>query len=191
MGLDERSLQQEAIAALRFVAAAVRYQPDLVRFAVSAGIPKREVSRVTGLARTTIDRMMAESAERTYPCDYCVQEHYQQMQRGETPPPIADSYGYLLYRIGNKLEIVAQKLCDRHRAEEVTRLSGLAAVRWTWCPHLDDMPGQIVYSLGGLRDDRESFRCFFGGFPLWEQTIAPLLEGAPDHRGGLEDAGDR
>jgi hypothetical protein len=51
MDFDERSLQYEAIEALRFVASAVRYQSDLVRFAVSAGIPKREIYRITGLAR--------------------------------------------------------------------------------------------------------------------------------------------
>jgi hypothetical protein len=176
MELDERSLQNEAIEALRFVASAVRYQSDLVRFAVSAGIPKREIYRITGLARTTIDRMMSESSIYTHPCDYCLHEHFQQLRHGQNPRPIADSHGYLIYRMGDRLDIFAQKLCDQHRDEDSNRLSGLASARWTWCPHMENTPSQLVYSLGGLRDDRESFRSFFGRFPQWEQRIAPLLE---------------
>lgn len=172
---NERSLQYEAIEALRFVASAVRYQSDLVRFAVSAGIPKREIYRITGLARTTIDRMMSESSRHAYPCDYCLQENFQQLRHGQAPRPIADSHGYLIYRIGDRLEIIAQKLCDQHRDEDCKRLSGQASARWTWCPHMENTPSQIVYSLGGLRNDSESFRSFFGRFPQWEQRIAPLL----------------
>jgi hypothetical protein len=41
---------------------------------------------------------------------------------------------------------------------------------------MENTPTRIVYSLGGLRDDSESFRNFFDRFPQWEQQIAPLLE---------------
>jgi hypothetical protein len=147
--MDERSLQYEAVETLRFITSAVRYQADFVRFAISAGIPKRQIYRITGLARTTIDRMASELPTYAHPCDYCLHEHFQQLRHGENARTIADSHGYLIYRIGTRPEIVAQKLCDQHRDEDCKRLSGQASARWAWCPHMENTPSQIVYSLGG------------------------------------------
>jgi len=173
--IHERTLQSEAADALQFVASAMRYQPDLVRFAVGAGIPKRQISRITGLARTTIDRMASEQPTFSHPCDYCLPEHFRQLRRGDQARPIADSHGYLIYRILHIPEIVAQKLCDEHRDEQWEQLSNMSSARYIWCPHMENTPSQIVYSLGSVRDDTGTFRDFFGRFPQWQQ-IAELLE---------------
>jgi hypothetical protein len=44
---------------------------------------------------------------------------------------------------------------------------------------MPNTPGMIVYSLGGLRDDSEMFRLYFGGrdFPEWAE-IRTLLDPA-------------
>lgn len=178
MDFDQVTLQYEAVEALRFVASATRYQGDLVRFAVSVGVPKREINRITGLARTTIDRMTVEQPTFSHPCDYCVGEHFQQLRRGETARPIDDSHGYLIYRIGNKPEIITSKLCDKHRDDALRWLSSQASTRHVWCPIMENTPSQTAYSLGGIQDDTKAFRNFFGRFPQWEQCIARLLEPA-------------
>src|SRR6266487_3879772 len=109
MDFDERSLQYEAVETLRFITSAVRYQADFVRFAVSAGIPKRQINRITGLARTTIDRMAYEPPRYAHPCDYCLHEHFQQLRHGETARSVGDSHGYMIYRFASKPEVVSQK----------------------------------------------------------------------------------
>ena len=40
---------------------------------------------------------------------------------------------------------------------------------------LDAQHPQRLYSLGGLRDDSEMFRAYFGKFPEWDPKISPLL----------------
>jgi hypothetical protein len=83
--------------------------------------------------------------------------------------------GYLVYRVGDRPEIVAQRLCLHHISEEWTyRLPSSA--RSVVTPHMPNTPSKIVYSLGGLRDDRDSFRGYFGSgdFPEWGQIRALL-----------------
>lgn len=70
---------------------------------------------------------------------------------------------------------MAQRLCVEHLREDwATRLPSSA--RRIVTPHLLNTPGQIVYSLGGLRDDSEMFRSYFGSgdFPEREQINALL-----------------
>ena len=47
-------------------------------------------------------------------------------------------------------------------------------------PHMPNTPGHIVYSLGGLRDDSQVFRSYFGcgDFPEWPE-IRTLLDPVP------------
>ena len=47
-------------------------------------------------------------------------------------------------------------------------------------PHMPNTPGHIVYSLGGLRDDSQMFRSYFGcgDFPEWPE-IRTLLDPVP------------
>jgi hypothetical protein len=42
-------------------------------------------------------------------------------------------------------------------------------------PHMPNTPGRIVYSLGGLRDDSETFCNYFGqgSFPDWDPDLHP------------------
>ena len=75
---------------------------------------------------------------------------------------------------------MAQKLCDEHRDADYKSLSIITSAEKAWVPHMENTPSQIVYSLGGVRDDRESFRSVFERFPEWDQWIAPLLEPAND-----------
>jgi hypothetical protein len=180
MELDELGIQQDAIAALGFVAAATRHQDDIVRLAASAGVPKQQIHRLTGLARSTIDRIVDRGRINPPTCDYCLHDHYRRLREDEAADPIRAAEGYLIYRVGNRAEIVAQKLCAEHLRKELD--GGLPrAARSTWCPHLPNTPSRIVYSLGGVRDDRDQFREYFGGFPQWRSRIEPLLT----HVGGL------
>ena len=174
---DEHSLQQEAVETLTFIAAAVRHQADIVRFALGVGIPKQQIHQITGLARTTIDRAASEPATCSHPCDYCLHEHFQQLRHGGETGPVRDSHGYLLYRVGNRPEVVAQKLCDEHRDRDWNHELP-ASARRTWCPHMPNSPSRIVYSLGGIRNDSDLFREYFGSFPEWEPKISSLLEAA-------------
>ncbi len=178
MNTDEHSLQQEAVETLGFIAAAVRHQADIVRFALSAGIPKQQIHQLTGLARTTIDRMASESATYSHPCDYCMNEHFRQLRHGGQAQPVRDSHGYLLYRVGNRPEVVAQKLCDNHRGQDWNHELPSSARR-AWCPHMPNTPSRIVYSLGGIRDDSDTFREYFGNFPEWDAKISSLLNSTP------------
>jgi len=174
MQTDRQSLQQEAVQTLGFIADAVRYQADIVRFALGVGIPKQQIHSVTGLARTTIDRIAVQTAGPAHPCDYCLSEHYRQARHGEPAQPILDCAGYLLYRVGSRPEIVAQKLCPAHRDYDWDQRLP-ASARLAWIPHQLNTPAQIVYSLGGLRDDSALFTEYFSRFPEWTQKIAPLL----------------
>jgi hypothetical protein len=171
---DEHGLQQEAVETLGFITAAVQYQADIVRFALGVGIPKQQIHQLTGLARTTINRIASEAGTCAHPCDCCVREHYQDLRREGSPCPVRESSGYLLYRIGNQPEIVAQKLCAEHRRRDWARELP-ASARLAWCPHNRETPSRVVYSLGGIRDDSEAFRDYFGDFPEWATTISFLL----------------
>lgn len=119
--------------------------------------------------------MAAESPRYAHPCDYCLHDHFQQLRHGEEARPINDAQGYLVYRIGDRPEVVAQKLCDKHRDADYGWLSGITSARWIWVPHTTNTPSQIVYSLGGVRDDGDLFEKFFSNFPEWDKKIAPLL----------------
>lgn len=171
---DEHGLQQEAVETLGFITAAVRYQADIVRFALGVGIPKQQIHQLTGLARTTINRIASESGTCAHPCDCCMREHYQDLRREGRSCPVRESSGYLLYRIGNQPEIVAQKLCAEHRRRDWAGEMP-ASARLVWCPHTPENPSRVVYSLGGIRDDCEAFRRYFGDFPEWDTTISILL----------------
>jgi hypothetical protein len=184
---DEHGLQQEAVETLRFIAAAAQYQADIVRFALGVGIPKQQIHQLTGLARTTINRIASESSTGAYPCDQCVREHFLHLRREGTPRPVRESSGYLLYRIGDRPEIVAQKLCEEHRDRDWARELP-ASARLAWCPHMPKTPSRVVYSLGGIRDDSTLFRDYFGDFPEWGTNISFLL--APE-RQRCSDSGHR
>jgi hypothetical protein len=176
---DERELQQAALDRLKLVGEVTRYQADAIRFAAEVGIPKQRIHELTGRSRSAINQMLAREAERPRPlCDYCLHEHFQAARRGEDVPPLRDASGYLLYRIGDRPEIIAQRLCAKHIREDwASRLPKSA--RRVVAPHMPNTPGMIVYSLGGLRDDSEMFRQYFSDFPEWEQIqslLAPPLE---------------
>jgi hypothetical protein len=176
----ERELQQAALDRLRLIAEISRYQADAIRFAIEVGIPRQRVHELTGRSRSAINQTLAREAERPRPpCDYCLHEHFQAARRGEQVPPIRDASGYLLYRIGDRPEIVAQRLCVEHIREDwASRLPSSA--RRVVTPHMPNTPGCIVYSLGGLRDDSEVFRSYFGGgdFPEWEEIRTLLTTSA-------------
>jgi hypothetical protein len=176
---DERGFQQVALDQLKLVGEVIRYQADVIRFAVEVGIPKQRIHELTGRSRSAINQILAREAQRPQaPCDYCLHEHFQAARRGESVPRLRDASGYLLYRIGDRPEIVAQRLCAQHIKEDwTTRLPKTA--RRVVTPHLPNAPGMIVYSLGGLRDDTEMFRQYFGSgdFPEWPQ-IRTLLDSA-------------
>jgi hypothetical protein len=169
---DERGLQQEAVDALSFIAAA-QYQADIVRFALGVGLAKQQIHQMTGLARTTINRI-AESSTGTHPCDQCVREHFHRLRPEGAPSLVRESSGYLVYRIGDHPEIVAQKLCPEHRDRDGARELPSSA-RLAWCPHMPKTPSRVVYSLGGIRDDSGLFRDYFRDFPEWETNISILL----------------
>jgi hypothetical protein len=192
----ERELQQAAIDRLRLIADITRNQADAIRFAVEVGIPKQRIHELTGRSRSAINQTLDREAQRPKPpCHYCINERFRAARRGEDVPPMRDAAGYLLYRIGDKPEIVAQRLCAEHMREDwETRLP--ASARKAMTPHMPNTPGRIVYSLGGLRDDSKEFRSYFGGgdFPEWEE-IRKLLDpyiGEPADRGpGVERANPR
>lgn len=174
MNADEHGLQQEAVDTLGFIAAAAAYQADIVRFALGVGIPKQQIHQLTGLARTTINRIASESSGCPHKCDRCVREHFQQLRRGGRPGTVRAGGGYLLYRIGDCPEIVAQKLCEEHRGLDwASELP--ASARFAWCPHMPQTPSRVVYSLGGIRDDSSLFRDYFSNFPEWDTDISFLL----------------
>ena len=176
---DGRELQQAALDQLKLIGEITRYQADAIRFAVEVGIPKQRIHELTGRSRSAINQMLAREAQRPRPpCDYCLHEHFQAARRGEHVPPLRDASGYLLYRIGDRPEIIAQRLCAEHIKEDWTsRLP--ASARRVVTPHMPNTPGMIVYSLGGLRDDTEMFRQYFGSgnFPDWTK-IRTLLDPA-------------
>jgi hypothetical protein len=175
---DERGLQQAALDHLKLVGDITRYQADAIRLASELGIPKHRINQLTGRSRSAINQMLAREAERPHPpCDYCLHEHFRAARRGEDVPPLRDASGYLLYRIGDRPEIIAQRLCTEHIKDDwATRLPKSAQRVVT--PRMPNTPSMIVYSLGGLRDDREMFRQYFGDFPDWEQ-ISTLLTPIP------------
>jgi hypothetical protein len=176
----ERELQQAALDRLRLIGQVTRYQADAIRFAVDVGIPKQRIHELTGRSRSAINQMLAREAQRLRPpCDYCLHEHFRAARRGEPAPPLRDAAGYLVYRVGNRPEIIAQRLCAEHIREDwESRLPSSA--RRVMTPHMPNTPGMIVYSLGGLRDDSEMFRRYFGSgdFPDWDQ-IGALLDPSP------------
>ena len=172
----ERELQQAAVDRLRLIGDVTRHQADAIRFAAEVGIPKQRIHQLTGRSRSAINQTLAREAQRPRAvCDYCLHEHFQAARRGEEVPPLRDASGYLIYRIGDRPEIVAQRLCLEHLKEDwANRLPSSA--RRVVTPHMPDTPGQIVYSLGGLRDDSQMFRSYFGSgdFPEWDQIRALL-----------------
>ena len=174
---DERSLQQAAIDQLKLIGEVTSYQADAIRFAVEVGIPKQRIHELTGRSRSAINQMLAREAQRHRPpCDYCLHEHFQAARHAEPVPQLRDASGYLLYRIGKRPEIIAQRLCAEHVREDwASRLPSSA--RRVVIPHMPNTPSMIVYSLGGLRDDSELFRQYFGSgdFPEWNQ-IRTLLD---------------
>jgi hypothetical protein len=176
----ERELQQAALDRLRLIGEVTRYQADAIRFAVDVGIPKQRIHELTGRSRSAINQILAREAQRPQPsCDYCLHEHFRAARRGEPVPQLQDAVGYLVYRVGNRPEIIAQRLCAEHIKDDwTTRLPSSA--RRVVTPHMPNTPGMIVYSLGGLRDDSDIFRGYFGGgdFPEWVQLRA-LLDPAP------------
>lgn len=176
----ERELQQAALDRLRLIGEVTRYQADAIRFAVEVGIPKQRIHELTGRSRSAINQMLAREAQRPRPpCDYCLHEHFQAARGGERVPPLRDASGYLVYRVGNRREIIAQRLCAEHIREDwASRLPSSA--RRVVAPHMPNTPSMIVYSLGGLRDDSELFRQYFGSgdFPEWNQ-IRTLLDPVP------------
>lgn len=172
----ERELQQAALDRLRLIGEITRYQADAIRFAAEVGIPKQRIHELTRRSRSAINQTLAREAQRPPPpCDYCLHEHFQAARRGEEVPPLQNASGYLLYRVGDRPEIVAQRLCVKHLKDDwESRLPSSA--RRVVTPHMPNTPGHIVYSLGGLRDDREMFRSYFGrgDFPEWPQIRALL-----------------
>lgn len=176
---DERGLQQAALDRLKLIGEVTRHQADAIRFAVELGIPKQRVHELTGRSRSAINQILAREAERPRPpCDYCLHEYFQAARRGEDLPPLRDAAGYLLYRIGDRPEIIAQRLCVEHIREDwASKLPSSA--RRVVTPCMPNTPGKIVYSLGGLRDDSEMFHRYFGGgaFPEWPR-IRTLLDPA-------------
>lgn len=182
----ERELQQAALDRLRLIGDVTRCQADAIRFAAEAGIPKQRIHQLTGRSRSAINQTLAREARRPRPpCDYCLHEHFQAARRGEEARPLRDASGYLIYRIGSRPEIVAQRLCQEHLKQDwAERLPSSA--RRVVTPHMPNTPGQIVYALGGLRDDSQMFRSYFGSgdFPEWDQ-IRVLLDppaGSPHAR---------
>lgn len=177
---SERELQQAALDRLKLVGEVTRYQADAIRFAVDVGIPKQRIHELTGRSRSAINQMLAREAQRPQPlCDYCLHEHFRAARRCEPVPPLRDAAGYLIYRVGNRPEIIAQRLCAEHiRGDWEGRLPSSA--RHVLTPHMPNTPSMIVYSLGGLRDDSDMFRRYFGSedFPEWDQ-IRALLDPAP------------
>lgn len=161
---------------LRLVGQAARQQAEAIRFAAEVGIPKQLIHELTGRSRSAINQTLAREAERPRPlCDYCIQEQFQAMRSGQEISPLNDACGYLIYRVGDRPEVVAQRLCVRHLKEDwETRLPSSA--RRVATAHMPNQPGKIVYSLGGLRDDRDMFRSYFGSgeFAEWEQIQALL-----------------
>lgn len=177
---DERELQQAALDRLKLIGDVSRYQADAIRFAAEVGIPKQRIHELTGRSRSAINQTLAREMQRSRPpCDYCLHESFQAARRGDEAPSLQDASGYLIYRVGDRAEIVAQRLCLRHLEEDwTTRLPSSA--RRIVTPHMPNTPGKIVYSLGGLRDDSQMFRAYFGrgDFPEWQQ-ISALLEPVP------------
>lgn len=177
---DERELQQAALDRLKLIGDVSRYQADAIRFAAEVGIPKQRIHELTGRSRSAINQTLAREMQRNRPpCDYCLTESFQAVRRGEEVPSLREASGYLLYRVGDRAEIVAQRLCLTHLREDWTsRLPSSA--RRVVTPHMPNTPGKIVYSLGGLRDDSQMFRAYFGrgDFPEWRQ-ISALLEPIP------------
>lgn len=177
----ERELQQAAMDRLRLVGDAARQQADAIRFAVEVGIPKQRIHELTRRSRSAINQTLAREAQRPRPpCDYCIHEQFQAARHGEIVSPLNDATGYLIYRIGDRPEIVAQRLCAGHLKQDwESRLPRSA--RRVGVAHMPDSPGKIVYSLGGLRDDRDLFRSYFGSgdFAEWEQ-IRALLDPPPE-----------
>jgi len=172
----ERELQQTAIDRLRLIGDVTRYQADAIRFAAEVGIPKQRIHELTGRSRSAINQTLAREAQQPRPpCDYCLHENFQAARRGEEVPPLRDASGYLIYRIGSRPEIVAQRLCLEHLKQDwESRLPRSARAVVT--PHMPNTPGKIVYSLGGLRDDSQMFGDYFGrgDFPEWDR-IRDLL----------------
>ena len=116
---DEKALQQAALDRLKLIGAVTRYQADAIRFAVEVGIPKQRIHELTGRSRSAIDQTLAREALRPQPpCDYCLHEHFQAARRGKDIPPLRDASGYLIYRIGDRPEIVAQRLCTEHLTQD-------------------------------------------------------------------------
>lgn len=67
-------------------------------------------------------------------------------------------------------------MCTEHLEEDwVTRLP--ASARRVVTPIMPNTPGMIVYSVGGLRDDSDMFRKYFGrgDFSEWPE-IQTLLD---------------
>lgn len=182
----ERELQQAAMDRLRLIGDVTRFQADAIRFAAEAGIPKQRIHELTGRSRSAINQTLAREAQRARPpCDYCLHEHFQAARRGEEVPPLRDASGYLIYRIGSRPEIVAQRLCLEHlRQDWESRLP--TSARAVVTPHLPNTPGKIVYSLGGLRDDSQMFCAYFGrgDFPEWDQIRALLNASTRDSAPG-------
>jgi hypothetical protein len=176
----ERELQQAALDRLRLIGDVTRYQADAIRFAVEVGIPKQRIHELTGRSRSAINQTLAREAQHPKPsCDYCLHENFRAACRGEEARPLRDASGFLIYRIGDRPEIVAQRLCVDHLKEDwASRLPSSA--RRVVTPHMPNTPAHIVYSLGGLRDDSRMFRGYFGrgDFPEWGQ-ISALLDPLP------------
>lgn len=147
---------------------------------MDVGIPKQRIHELTGRSRYAINQMLAREAQRPRPpCGYCLHEHFRAARRGEPVPPLQDAAGYVVYRAGNRPEIIAQRLCAKHIREDwESRLPSSA--RRVVTPHMPNTPSTIVYSLGGLRDDSEMFSRYFGSgdFPEWDQ-IRALLDTDP------------
>ena len=77
--------------------------------------------------------MASQSVTYEHPCLYCTQEHYLQMHTGGNSQKLRGSEGYLLYRVGNGPEIVAQSLCKEHRDQKWDHELP-ASARRVWCP---------------------------------------------------------
>lgn len=172
---DGLALQRAALDKLKLIGEVTRYQAEAIRFAAEVGIPKQKIHELTGRSRSAINQTLDREAQRLRPpCDYCIHEHFQAARRGEEVPPLRDATGYLLFRVGKRPEIIAQRLCLPHMSDDCnSRLPSSA--RWVAAPFMPNTPGRIVYSLGGLRDDTEVFRSYFRRFDEWDQ-IQTLLE---------------
>jgi hypothetical protein len=173
----ERELQLEAIGRLRVLAEVTRHQAEAIRFAFEVGIPKQRIHELTGRSRSAINQTLARETQRARPlCQYCVQEHFEAARNGKNARPIKEASGYLIYRIGDRPEIVAQRLCATHIEEDWERQLPSSA-RAVVTPHMPNVPSRIVYSLGGLRDDKDLYQSYFGSgdFPEWE-AIRALLD---------------